>query len=607
MLAITIVLLLIFVVSCQRTTNSQATDKLRPNASSELETTSTPQQDAWLSAIISEYLEDDGITLDKPSIKINSPFASLDVAAGQTSFHIQNGSTTNKVLNWSIDNLPSWLVADTTSGALNAGEETLIRMSLKVGIAPSNYAVDLGISGIDADRKTIKVTANYQGCVDQASSTNLTTQAVMPIDPPDAKYVSGQVLVRFRDLAERDAIVAAYPQLGLVLFEDGQGYVADIFLTSSEPEDVAVVLNQDSRIENAQPNYYLQLQTDNFDYPEDTFFEQQWYLQDYGVAEGWELINSRKQMSQEAIIVAVIDSGTDIGHEDLGSNLVPGCDFFGNSQGKADNDPINPIDPHGTHVAGIVAAVSDNNQGTVGVSYLANVKVQPVKIFSDEQSASVSSAVNGIRWAAGLPVGNVKANPTPAHILNFSVGKSVDTDPNVTFDKELHKAVADVVAAGKLFVAASGNQTFNAGDGVFSPANALGAIAVGSLDSNLQRSSFSKFDSTGVNTVDVVAPGGKLVSGKPAQCSGSSGDILNTFPNNQYKCQSGTSMATPYVSAVLALIWAQNPEWDAKKVEQRLYDSVLFEASWAGKTNEYGRGLVCLDRALGSTELCGRE
>ena len=560
-------------------------------------------------ATVTKSFQVKAVVPDKPIIKIDSPFNSLDIAAGHTSFYIQNGSFSNKILNWRFDNLPNWLIADKTSGTLTAGQEQLVRFSLKAGINPANYAVDLGITASEAARKTQKVIANYQGCVDQAASTNLSPQAVLPIDPPDAKYVSGQVLVRFKDLSERDAIIAAYPQLGLVLFEDGQGYVADVFSTLGEPAEVAVLLNQDVRIENAQPNYYLKLLTHDFDYPEDTFFGQQWYLQNYGVAEGWELINVRKQMSQDPIIVAVIDNGTDTGHVDLGSNLVPGCDFFGNAQGTADNDPRNPNQSlkHGTHVAGIVAAVSDNNQGTVGVSYLANVKVQPIKVFSSQDSASVSSAVNGIRWAAGLPVPNVKANPTPADILNFSVGKPVDTSPDATFDKELHKAVADVVAAGKLFVAASGNQNFETGNGLYSPANSPDAIAVGSIDSDLRRSSFSKFDSSGARTVDVVAPGGILVTGNPPKCNSSSLGILNTFPNNAYGCQSGTSMATPYVSGVLALIWAQNPDWDAAKVKQRLYDSVLFDASWAGKANEYGRGLTCLDRALGADSLCARD
>ena len=548
----------------------------------------------------SERFQIRATVLDKPSIKINSPFATLDVAAGQTSFYIQNGSFGDKVLNWSFDNLPTWLVADTTSGTLSAGEERLVRLSLKAGVAPSNYAVDLGVSGVNANRRTLKVVANYQGCVGPTANTNLAVQAFDYQDDSNADYVTGQVLLRFKDLTQRAAVIQEYQAFGLRLLEDGEEIIADVFATSVDAQEVADVLKQDERIENAQPNYYLKGLTHDFDFPNDNFYEQQWYLKGFGVTEGWELIDARQQLSQKPIIVAVIDSGTDISHPDLMSNLVPGCDFF--AAVDVDNDPINPIDPHGTHVAGIVAAVPDNQIGTVGVSYFANVKVQPIKIFSDEQRSSISKAVRGIRWAAGLDVPNTIKNSTPAHILNFSVGK-----PAGDGDVELHQAVADVIAAGKLFVSASGNQNFDAGNGVFSPANAPGAIAVGSLDSNLQRSSFSKFDSTGANTVDVVAPGGKLVSGKPAQCSGSSGDILNTFPNNQYKCQSGTSMATPYVSAVLALIWAQNPEWDAKKVEQRLYDSVLFEASWAGKSNEYGRGLVCLDRALGSTELCGRE
>ena len=549
---------------------------------------------------------------EAPRVVINSSFDTLDVALGQTKFYLQNGTYSKEPLEWSIETMPNWLDIQPKQGRLEGGEQQLLQLSfnpqkLEVG----TYKAEIGFLENNFSSFSMPVQATYTGCTDNvkqnAIQNSLTKQFNVSKKTEQKRYVEQQLLVRYVHMEDRKLLLRDYSRYGLKLLVDGRGNVPDLVSVNRDIEEVEQLLKADSRIEHVQLNYYLQSLTHDFDFPNDEYLEQQWYLDQFGVAEGWEMIDIKQQANQQPIIVAVIDSGVDIAHADLVANLVPGCDLR-TLDSTVDNDPRSKIDKHGTHVAGIVAAVSNNGIGTTGLSYLSNVKVQPIKIFGDNDEApTIYDAANAIRWAAGLPIPNALLNQTPADIINFSVGQSLEVlGTQAAF--ELNYAVADALAAGKIFVSSAGNDSKNSGGGVFSPANAPGAISVGSIDGDWQRSSFSRYDRTGIDTVDVVAPGGSSVTSQATVCGDSSNStsIVSTFPNGQYGCQAGTSMAAPYVSGVLALIWAQNPDWTARQVEQRLFHSTYFDDSWIGKENEYGRGLVCLDKALGAKTRCGR-
>lgn len=212
--------------------------------------------------------------------------------------------------------------------------------------------------------------------------------------------------------------------------------------------------------------------------------------------------------------VAVLDTGIDRSHEDLtvagGHTTVDTTDWGFDGNG------------HGTHVAGTIAAL-DNALGVVGVS--PNVSLYAVKVLNDSGSGTWESVAAGIEWAV---TNNI-------HVINMSLGGS-------SHSQTLQDACDAAYAGGLLLVSSAGNSGNRSGkgDNVGYPARYASVIAVAASDSSDKRASFS---STGPD-VELIAPG---VS------------VLSTLPGNKYGSYSGTSMASPHVAGVAALVWAANP------------------------------------------------
>ncbi len=232
------------------------------------------------------------------------------------------------------------------------------------------------------------------------------------------------------------------------------------------------------------------------------------------------------------VVVAVIDSGVDVSHPDLRDNIWvnqaekagrAGVDDDGNGYVDdvhgwdfVDNEPARTgSTDHGTHVAGIIGAAI-NGQGTAGVA--PRVKIMPLKFINSGGNGYTSDAVAAMEYAV----------KNGAHIINNSWGGS-------GYSSFLEKAVTNTVAAGVIFVAASGNNGKNTDSSGFYPANYEGVLSVGSTDERDQLSSFSNY---GVRTVELAAPGS---------------NILSTIRYGDYDVISGTSMAAPQVAGVLAL------------------------------------------------------
>jgi len=222
------------------------------------------------------------------------------------------------------------------------------------------------------------------------------------------------------------------------------------------------------------------------------------------------------------INVAVLDTGIDQNHQDL--NVVDGTNTIDGTHWGADGSG------HGTHVAGTIAAL-DNAMGVVGVA--PDVMLYAVKVLNDSGSGSASSVAAGIEWAVnnGIPV------------LNMSLGSR-------THSQTLQDACDAAYSTGHLLVAAAGNSgnVRGRGDNVIYPAKYSSVVAVAASDVNNRRASFS---STG-QAVELMAPG---VS------------ILSTLPGDKYGTYGGTSMASPHVAGVAALVWAAAP--DLSNVEMR--------------------------------------
>lgn len=431
-----------------------------------------------------------------------------------------------------------------------------------------------------------------------------TRNAAIPIDPPSGQgvsalshvestqvepYVPGQLLIRYqtsavRELAQQDRDVDAFDvlsrdiraQYGLRVLRQGSEQVAELVALApgESVKEAAARLSDDPRVAYAEPNYYVQ----GLSVPDDPHVDRLWNMPVSGLPVAWSLRDS------SSTVVAVVDTGIDIDHEDLqGVFLNDGYDFCANEDCTSERSNARPTtsdDRHGTHVTGTLAAIGGNQRGVAGVLH-GGASVMPVKVFDSATGQSTADALaRGIRWAAGLSVPGVSTNNHPADIINLSLGTTQDSST-------VRNAVEAAQDAGVLLVAATGN---NGQEGVLYPARYADVLGVGSINSAFERSCFSTFG----EGLDIMAAGGDGFI-----CSAPNDEaIFSTLPDDNYGLEAGTSMAAPVVSGAAALVWAQNSGWSASQVAQRLKDTAHFDDDYM-TSSRYGAGVLRADVALG--------
>ena len=310
--------------------------------------------------------------------------------------------------------------------------------------------------------------------------------------------------------------------------------------------------------------------------PLDPLFNKQWALTapfGVNVTNAWS-----RTMGSKNVIVAVIDSGI-TAHPDLDNQVIPGYDFVSDvaSSGDGDGWDANNADPgdffgndpsswHGTHVAGIIGAQS-NNIGVAGVA--PNVKIMPVRALGSDGGKS-SDLIAALRWSAGIHVDGAPDNKTPAQVVNMSMGTDTATPCRLPGQATgaTEDALADLKKAGVTVISAAGN--FNMPATASYPGNCYPTINVGATRYSGDRASYSNYsilDSTGqMAGVDISAPGGdsKNPGDSPAESGGKILSTINTGKTTpllpDYAYEEGTSMAAPIVTGVVALIYSVKPK-----------------------------------------------
>lgn len=422
------------------------------------------------------------------------------------------------------------------------------------------------------------------------------------------KYRDGGVLSGLTQARQAPATDAAAARIGVVLDRvrttalGSQVLRVDRRLSLDEASRLAAdIAASDPNVEYAEPDRIMRHTLT----PNDTRYSEQWHY--YETTGGINAPAAWDKTTGAGVVVAVIDTGYRP-HADLNANILQGYDFIGdtfvsNDGNGRDNDArdpgdwINagecgPGDPatfeasswHGTHVAGTIAAVTNNANGVAGVAFGA--KVVPARVLG-KCGGYTSDIADAIVWTSGGSVSGVPANANPAKVLSISLGGSGSCDTTT------QNAINSARSRGASVIVAAGNSNANAGN--FSPANCSGVVTVAATGRNGGKASYSNFGAT----VEVAAPGG----------SGGANSVLSTLNSgsttpgsDSYALYNGTSMATPHVSGVVALMLAAKSTLTPDEVTSILRSTAR---PFPATCSQCGSGIVnanaAVDAALGNT------
>jgi serine protease len=375
-------------------------------------------------------------------------------------------------------------------------------------------------------------------------------------------------------------------------------YRTDRKLSKQETKRMMELLAQDDDVELVEEDVLLQ---PTFT-PNDTQYTNQWHY--YETTGGLRAPAAWDKATGQGVVVAVLDTGYRP-HADLMANILPGYDmisdaFVGNDGNGRDSDASDPGDwtnvgecgggqPtsfrssswHGTHVAGTVAAVTNNNNGVAGVAY--NAKVVPVRVLG-KCGGYTSDIADGIIWASGGTVSGVPANANPAKVINMSLGGSGACGSTT------QTAINTARSNGTVIVIAAGNDNGNANN--FNPGNCSGVVNVASTNRSGGRAYYSNYGTS----VDVAAPGGAMSSSNDPNGVLSTYNTGSTTPgSDSYGYSQGTSMAAPHVAGVAALIKQAKPSATPDEIEQILKTTTR---SFPATCTSCGTGIVDANAAV---------
>lgn len=330
-----------------------------------------------------------------------------------------------------------------------------------------------------------------------------------------------------------------------------------------ENRDIIKKLEENPLVSYIEPEYLVHIQH----IPNDPGYAKQWNLKLLNLETVWQNWSGSKDT-----IVAVIDTGILPGHPDLAGNIIPGYDFIDD-----DNDPTdtNKEFSHGTHVAGIIGAMTNNQQGIAGINW--QVSIMPIRVIGKEGTGDYSALIAGIYWAVD----------NGANVINLSLAGSMDTIA-------LREAIQYAVQHQVTVVAAAGN---NGSSPILYPARYPEVISVGAVGPTRERAYYSNYGPE----LDLVAPGGdsSILTEKYNTILSTAGYMDNNTAVYQYTWAQGTSMAAPHVSASVALLYSAGIT-DPVEI-QRLLRETADDLGSPGPDSFYGAGLLNIKRALAYT------
>ncbi|MGW7263807.1 S8 family peptidase [Streptomyces sp. NPDC054842] len=308
--------------------------------------------------------------------------------------------------------------------------------------------------------------------------------------------------------------------------------------------------------------------------PNDTEYTKQWDL--FEATAGMNVPGAWSTSTGSGVTVAVIDTGY-VTHSDLAANIVAGYDFISDPAVSVDGDgrDANPADPgdwyatdacgagtgssnsswHGTHVAGTIAAVTNNGKGVAGIAYGA--KISPLRVLG-KCGGYDSDIIDAITWASGGTVSGVPANANVAKVVNMSLGGAG------ACTAATQSAITAAVNRGTTVVVAAGNENSNTSG--FSPSSCNNVVNVAATNRTGSRASYSNYGTL----VDISAPGGQTSTGTANGILSTLNSGTKTPATESYAYYQGTSMATPHIAGLVALMKSANPALTPAQIESAL-------------------------------------
>jgi len=398
---------------------------------------------------------------------------------------------------------------------------------------------------------------------------------LLALHPAFADYVPGELIIKFKEGVRAAEVSPSIENLHRKFkIEKIERGIKDVIPASANalarPHDLSRIYQikfpagidveqavreyqKDPAIEYAEPNYIYRAQRE----PNDPRYGSQWNFPKIEAPTGWDITTGEGS----SVKIAILDTGIDYNHDDLSSKVDLGYDFV--------NDDNNPLDDngHGTHVSGIASAVTNNGVGVAGTSWSA--RLLAVKVLDSGGGGTSLGIANGLNYCLGRSV----------QIINMSFGDS-------TSSTTIKLAADNANSAGILMVAAAGN---NDSGSPFYPAAYDYIISVASTDQSDLRSVWGTGSASNYGTtVDVCAPGTT---------------ILSTYLLNSYLNKNGTSMASPHVAGLAALVLARNPSFSASQIKSRIINNCdNIDALNPGYTGLLGAGRINMAKALGKPQ-----